>query len=64
MVEAGLNPLRVVGLTDGEILEANQVIAYFQYANRTVNGLGISHEGESLGLSPMSLDDETDWSHR
>lgn len=64
MIEDDLQPMRDAGLTDGEILEANQVIAYFQYANRTVTGLGVSHEGETLGLAPTNLDDETDWGHR
>ena len=64
MEEADLEPLRAAGLTAGEILEANQVVAYFQYANRTVNGLGVSHEGEPLGLAPSNLDDESDWGHR
>ncbi len=44
--------MRVAGLNDGEILELNQVAAYFAYANRTVTGLGVSTEGEKLGLSP------------
>ena len=48
---------------DGEILEANQVIAYFQYANRTVTGLGVFHAGEMLGLAPSNAG-EADWGHR
>ncbi|MEO1258369.1 MAG: peroxidase-related enzyme [Bacteroidota bacterium] len=54
--------LRNAGLEDGEILEINQVVAYFNYANRTVLGLGITTDGEELGLSPNSSDSE-DWSH-
>ncbi|MDE0783644.1 MAG: peroxidase-related enzyme, partial [Planktomarina sp.] len=34
--------LRTAGYSDGEILEINQVSAYFGYANRTVLGLGCS----------------------
>jgi len=30
--------------TDGEILELNQVVSYFNYANRTVLGLGVELE--------------------
>jgi hypothetical protein len=30
----------------GEILEINQVAAYFNYANLTVLGLGINMEGD------------------
>lgn len=52
------------GLTDGEILEINQVTAYFAYANRTVLGLGVTTEGDTLGLSPNNSDDENDWGHQ
>lgn len=52
MVAGDLDPLRAVGLDDGAILELNQVAAYFAYANRTVLGLGVSPEGETLGLHP------------
>jgi uncharacterized peroxidase-related enzyme len=41
--------MRSAGLSDGEILEINQVVAYFAYANRTVLGLGCSLEGDQLG---------------
>jgi len=58
-----IEQLRKVGYSDGEILEANQVIAYFAYANRTVLGLGVNIDGEELGLSPNSNDEEN-WSHR
>jgi uncharacterized peroxidase-related enzyme len=58
--ETDIEALRAAGLNDGEILEANQVIAYFAYANRTVLGLGVTTEGDILGLSPANaagLDD-------
>ncbi len=55
--------LRAAGLQDGEILEVNQVTAYFAYANRTVQGLGGTTEGEVLGLSPDSTADMGDWEH-
>lgn len=61
--QAMVDALRDAGLDDGEILEINQVVAYFAYANRTVLGLGVSHEGEKLGLAPGS-DDPADWGHR
>ena len=64
MVPEDLDALRELDLDDGQILEANQVIAYFQYANRTVTGLGVSTAGERLGLAPSNTDDEADWSHR
>ena len=52
MREADLAPLREQGLDDGAILELNQVVSYFAYANRTVLGLGVSPAGETLGLHP------------
>ncbi len=55
--------LRAAGYSDGEILEINQVAAYFAYANRTVLGLGCSTEGDVLGLSPGKSADPGDWSH-
>jgi len=54
------NALKSAGLKDGEILEINQVAAYFAYANRTVTGLGVDTEGEVLGLSPCESED---WHH-
>ena len=58
-----INRLRAAGYSDGEILEINQVSAYFSYANRTVLGLGCSTEGDILGLSPNNNDDPNDWGH-
>lgn len=58
-----ITKLKNVGYDDGEILEINQVVSYFNYANRTVLGLGVSTEGDILGLSPNSKDDENSWSH-
>ena len=55
--------LRAAGYDDGEILEINQVAAYFAYANRTVLGLGCSTEGDVLGLSPNKSDSPDNWSH-
>ncbi len=64
MIEADVATLRAVGWSDGEILEINQVTAYFCYANRTVLGLGCSTDGDILGLSPNNSDDPNDWNHR
>lgn len=63
MREAIVAELRSNGYSDGEILEINQVSAYFSYANRTVLGLGCSTDGDILGLSPNKSDDPDDWSH-
>lgn len=63
MVEDDIKKLRAVGYDDGEILEINQVTAYFAYANRTVLGLGCSLQGDIIGLSPNNSDDPNDWNH-
>lgn len=59
-----INALRGVGFDDGEILEINQVTAYFNYANRTVLGLGCNTDGDIIGLSPNNSNDPDDWEHQ
>lgn len=49
MVEDDVRQLRDAGLDDGEILEANQIIGYFNYVNRLLNGLGVSTDGDIVG---------------
>jgi uncharacterized peroxidase-related enzyme len=39
-----LDALRAVGLTDRDIVDANQVISYYAYANRLTDGLGVELE--------------------
>lgn len=39
-----LEPLRAVGLTDRDIVDANQVVAYFNYVNRIAEGLGVDQD--------------------
>jgi uncharacterized peroxidase-related enzyme len=63
MVEADVQALRAAGWEDGEVLEINQVTAYFCYANRTVLGLGCSTDGDVIGLSPNNNADPEDWNH-
>jgi uncharacterized peroxidase-related enzyme len=63
-LKSGVSAMRDAGLDDGAILEVNQVVAYFAYANRTVLGLGVSTAGDVLGLSPGNAADPNDWSHR
>ncbi len=58
-----IQEMRDAGLDDGQILEINQVAAYFNYANRTVLGLGINLAGDDIGLSPGDSDDPNNWSH-
>ena len=61
--EETIDSLRSAGLSDGEILEINQVVSYFNYANRTVLGLGVNTEGDIIGLSPRDSSDPENWSH-
>jgi uncharacterized peroxidase-related enzyme len=63
MVEADIAALREAGANDGEILEANQVCAYFNYSNRLLNGLGVTTAGDILGTSPPNTDSLDDWEH-
>ena len=49
MQEADVQELKSTGLSDGEILEANQIIGYFNYVNRLLNGLGVTTEGDTVG---------------
>ncbi|MEX1109310.1 MAG: peroxidase-related enzyme [Dongiaceae bacterium] len=61
--EQWIADLRKAGHSDGEILEINQVTAYFAYANRTVMGLGVTTRGEIVGASPNVSDDPEAWGH-
>lgn len=58
-----IEALRDAGWDDGEILEINQVVSYFCYANRMVLGLGVTTKGDIVGLSPNNSDDSSNWSH-
>ncbi|MFK5978260.1 MAG: peroxidase-related enzyme [Rhizobiaceae bacterium] len=49
MDKADVGALKSAGLDDGEILEANQIIGYFNYANRCLNGLGVTTQGDVVG---------------
>jgi uncharacterized peroxidase-related enzyme len=60
---ADVEAMRQAGLDDGQILEINQVTAYFNYANRMVLGLGIDTSGDIIGLSPGDATDPDNWSH-
>ncbi|SNR15079.1 carboxymuconolactone decarboxylase family protein [Tenacibaculum jejuense] len=61
--EEDINKLKENGISDAEILEINQVVSYFNYANRTVLGLGVTTKGDILGLSPNSSQ-EDNWKHQ
>lgn len=49
MTRDDIAEMRSNGLNDGEILEANQIIGYFNYANRCLNGLGVTTDGDVVG---------------
>lgn len=49
MVESDILRLRETGLDDGQILETNQIVGYFNYVNRSLNGLGVSSENDIVG---------------
>ncbi len=44
VVSADLDALRVVGFSDRDILDIAEVVAYYAYANRIADGLGIELE--------------------
>lgn len=58
-----IESMRNAGLDDGQILEINQVSAYFAYANRMVLGRGINTDSDIIGLSPGNNSDPDNWSH-
>lgn len=49
MAEPDVAALRAAGFDDGQILEANQIIGYFNYVNRQLNGLGVTTDGDVVG---------------
>ncbi len=54
MTKDDIDEMKSAGLDDGQILEANQIIGYFNYANRCLNGLGVSTEGDIVGYYKKS----------
>ena len=50
MVETDVIKLRDSGVDDGQILELNQIIGYFNYVNRLLNGLGVTTSGDTVGF--------------
>jgi len=58
-----ITQLKNIGINDGELLEINQVVSYFNYVNRTVLGLGVNTTDEIIGLSPKNKDTDDSWSH-
>ncbi|MDO5980673.1 peroxidase-related enzyme [Flavivirga spongiicola] len=64
LIESDIAYLKELDINDGEILEVNQVVSYFNYANRTVLGLGVNTKNEILGLSPSNKNNEDSWDHK
>ncbi len=56
MTENDVVALRHGGFDDGQILEANQIIAYFNYVNRCLNGLGVTTAGDVVGYYSPSTE--------
>ena len=54
MARDDVTALTKAGVDDGEILEANQIIGYFNYVNRCLNGLGVTTEGDIVGYYSSS----------
>ncbi len=57
MVQADVQQLKDAGVPDGEILEANQIVGYFNYVNRCLNGLGVTTDGDIVGYYAKEDDD-------
>ena len=49
MEKSDIDALKSTGFDDGQILEANQIIGYFNYVNRSLNGLGVTTQGDIVG---------------
>jgi uncharacterized peroxidase-related enzyme len=49
MVKSDFDALKIANCEDDEILEVNQVCAYFNYSNRLLNGLGATTEDDVVG---------------
>ena len=50
MAEEDVAALRAAGLGDAEIFAVNQIAAHFAYWSRMLNGLGVTADGERIGL--------------
>jgi uncharacterized peroxidase-related enzyme len=50
MVESDVSDLKFHKIDDGQILELNQIVGYFNYVNRLLNGLGVTTSGDTVGF--------------
>ena len=45
MAASDVEALRAAGFSDRDVLDIVEVTAYYAYANRIADGLGVNHEG-------------------
>ena len=57
MVEYDILSMREAGVDDGQVLEVNQIVGYFNYVNRLLNGLGVTLEGDIVGYYTSDEED-------
>ncbi|MDH3663664.1 MAG: alkylhydroperoxidase, partial [Alphaproteobacteria bacterium] len=57
MAISDLDAMREHGVDDGQILEVNQIVGYFNYVNRLLNGLGVTLDGDVVGYYAESSED-------
>ena len=50
MIEEDVLNLKNENVDDGQILELNQIVGYFNYVNRLLNGLGVTTSGDTVGF--------------
>lgn len=50
LCRSDVTDLQDEGIDDGQILEANQIVGYFNYVNRLLNGLGVTTDGDIVGF--------------
>ena len=50
MAESDVSDLKFHEIDDGQILELNQIVGYFNYVNRLLNGLGVTTSGDTVGF--------------
>ena len=55
MTEAHLDALREHGLDDLDLLDLNNMVAYYNYINRVVNGLGLRSEMKTVHEATQAL---------
>lgn len=58
MQKPDVDAMKATGYDDGEILEVNQIICYFNYVNRSLNGLGVTLENDTIGYYSATESDQ------